>query len=105
MSQRNEKEEIIQPTKEELRAHAHNERHRIHSEMQSITESVRQGMEPEDLDEPGANWKSVHHHDPEVGIQQSRRQRIRHWKTKAWKRRKAQRAERAVQISTVIREL
>lgn len=105
MSQRNEKAEIIQPAKEELRAHAHNERHRINSELHLITDLVRHGVEPEDLDEPGANWKSVHHHDPEVGIQQSRRQRIRHWKTKAWKRRTANRRERAAQIGDVGREL
>ncbi|MCX6531150.1 MAG: hypothetical protein NTY54_02350 [Actinobacteria bacterium] len=96
MSQRHRRVEAIPPVKQELRAHAHNERHRIHSALHLITEQVQHGVEPEDIDEPGANWKPLHHHDPIIAIEKSRGQRLRHWKTKSWKRRKALRRERAL---------
>lgn len=64
MSQRHRRVEAIPPVKQELRAHAHNERHRVHSALHSMTEQVQHGVEPEDIDEPGANWKPLHHHDP-----------------------------------------
>ena len=53
-------------TKEELRAQAHGERHRIHVELQDVAHQVSGGLDPDDVHEPGAAWKPVHHHDPEV---------------------------------------
>jgi hypothetical protein len=40
----------------------------------------------------------VHHHDANVGKQLSRRKRLRHWKTKDWKRRSALRKQRASEL-------
>lgn len=53
----------------ELRAHAHNERHRIHSELHLVVDAVQHGVEPLDVTEPGPEWKPVHHHDAEVAIE------------------------------------
>jgi N-acyl-D-aspartate/D-glutamate deacylase len=82
---------------EELRAHAHGERHRIHVELHHVANQVSSGVEPEDLHEPGAAWKPLHHRDAEVAktklAKQSRR--TRHWKTKMWKRRTSIRQARA----------
>ncbi len=79
----------------ELRAHAHNERHRVHSELHLVEEAVRHGLEPDDVEEPGPEWKPLHHHDAERGREKNRRKPIKHWKTKDWKRRKANRRRRA----------
>jgi hypothetical protein len=89
MSQRHRTAEVPLPPKQELRAHAHGERHRIHVELSQVAHQVSSGLEPEDLHEPGAAWKPVHHHDAElakVKVAQQKRGR-RHWKTKMWKRR------------------
>ena len=58
---------------------------------------VSAGLEPEDLHEPGAAWKPVHHHDAEVAKTKLANQKRgrRHWKTKMWKRRTKMRQERA----------
>jgi hypothetical protein len=40
----------------------------------------------------------MHHHDAEIGREQSRRQQFKHWKTKHWKRRKVVRKQRALEI-------
>jgi hypothetical protein len=89
MSQRHRTAEVPLPPKQELRAHAHGERHRIHVELSQVAQEVSSGAEPDDLHEPGAAWKPVHHHDSEVAkAQVAKRQRgRRHWKTKMWKRR------------------
>jgi len=50
------------------------------------------------VNEPGIAWKGMHHHDAEIGREQSRRREIKHWKTKAWKRRKVARKQRALEI-------
>ena len=101
MSQRHRRIEAIPPPREELRAHAHNERHRIHSELHSITEQVQHGVEPDDIDEPGANWKPLHHHNPQISMPKNRGNNFKHWKAKSRKRRKAMRRARIAQISEI----
>ncbi|MEI8024052.1 MAG: hypothetical protein WCH63_07680 [Actinomycetota bacterium] len=101
MSQRHRRIEAIPPPREELRAHAHNERHRIHSELHLITEQVQHGIEPEDIDEPGTNWKPLHHHNSQIASQNIRGATFKHWKAKSWKRRKAMRRARIAQISEI----
>ena len=66
MSQRHRTAEVPLPPKVELRAHAHSERHRIHSELSSVANQVSAGLDPDDVHEPGAAWKPAHHHDPDV---------------------------------------
>ena len=98
MSQRHRTAEVPLPPKQEVRAHAHSERHRIHVELNQVAHQVSAGLEPEDLHEPGAAWKPVHHHDPEVARAKAAKQRKRnrrHWKTKMWKRRTKVRQEKA----------
>ena len=89
MSQRHRTAEVPLPPKQELRAHAHGERHRIHVELNQVANQVSSGLEPEDLHEPGAAWKPVHHRDSEVAKTKLAKQhrKARHWKTKMWKRR------------------
>jgi hypothetical protein len=103
MSKRHRDREAILPPKVELRAHAHNERHRVHSELHEVTNLVSHGVEPDDVIEPGPNWKPVHHHDAKVGKEHARRQRLRHWKTKDWKRRSALRKQRAIELDELRR--
>ena len=96
MSQRHRGVEAPPPTpKADLRAHAHNERHRIHTELQEVATLVSGGLSPEDVHEPGRAWV------PEPGREPFRPdndKRPRHWKLKMWKRRKALRRERAAQL-------
>jgi hypothetical protein len=90
MSQRHRTAEVPLPPKQELRAHAHGERHRIHVELNQVAHQVSGGLEPDDAHEPGAAWKPVHHHDAEVAKTKLAKQKHssrRHWKTKMWKRR------------------
>lgn len=95
MSQRHHPQEAAPPPKMDLRAHAHNERHRIHSELSAVANEVSSGLEPEDAHEPGRAWVPLHHHDAERGKASAERKRPRHWKLKMWKRRTAVRKERA----------
>jgi hypothetical protein len=97
MSQRHRTAEVPLPPKQEVRAHAHGERHRIHTELREVATQVSAGLDPSDVHEPGAAWKPVHHRDAEVAKSKaadSRRTR-RHWKTKMWKRRTKLRQARA----------
>ena len=97
MSQRHRTAEVPLPPKQELRAHAHSERHRIHVELNQVAQEVSAGLEPEDLHEPGTAWKPLHHHDSEVAknkVAKQKRSR-RHWKTKMWKRRTKMRQDKA----------
>ena len=89
MSQRHRTAEVPLPPKLELRAHAHSERHRIHVELSQVAHQVSSGLEPDEIHEPGAAWKPVHHHDAEVAKAQVAKlhRGRRHWKTKMWKRR------------------
>jgi hypothetical protein len=100
MSQRHRTAEVPLPPRQEIRAHAHSERHRIHVELQEVAQTVSAGLEPEDVHEPGTAWKPVHHHDSEVAKNKlAKRSRTkRHWKTKMWKRRTALRRERAAAL-------
>ena len=86
MSQRHRTAEVPLPPKQELRAHAHGERHRIHVELNQVAQEVSAGLDAEDLHEPGTAWKPVHHHDSEVAKEKVAKQtrNRRHWKTKMW---------------------
>lgn len=97
MSQRHRTDEVQVPIKQEVRAHAHSERHRIHVELQSVAQDVSAGIEPEDVHEPGEAWRPTHHHDAEVAKRKFAKRSLtkRHWKTKMWKRRTQMRRERA----------
>ncbi len=97
MSQRHRTAEVPLPPKQELRARAHGERHRIHVELNQVAQEVSAGLDAEDLHEPGTAWKPVHHHDSEVAKTKlrSRTRKQRHWKTKMWKRRTKMRQEKA----------
>ncbi len=98
MSQRHRTTEVQLPPKQELRAHAHSERHRIHVELNQVAQEVSGGLDPEDLHEPGRAWKPIHHHDAEVAkekLAKQRKRNRRHWKTKMWKRRTKMRQARA----------
>jgi hypothetical protein len=96
MSQRHRTAEVPLPPKQELRAHAHSERHRIHVELSNVANQVSAGLDPADLHEPGAAWKPVHHHDAEVARDKlAKRGRKRHWKLKMWKRRSKMRQAKA----------
>jgi hypothetical protein len=100
MSQRHRPTDGVQPLKQEVRAHAHSERHRIHVELQTVAKEVSAGLEPEDVHEPGAAWKPESHHDAEVAKRKlaKRNRSKRHWKTKMWKRRTQLRRDRAAQL-------
>ncbi|MBA3983606.1 MAG: hypothetical protein H0X61_08755 [Acidimicrobiia bacterium] len=97
MSQRHRTSEVPLPPKEELQAHKHSERHRIHVELNQVAHQVSAGVEPDDVHEPGAAWKPYHHHDSEFAKNKlgKRKRRMRHWKTKMWKRRTALRQAKA----------
>jgi hypothetical protein len=97
MSQRHRTAEVPLPPKQEVRARAHGERHRIHVELNQVAQEVSAGQDADDLHEPGTAWKPVHHHDSEVAknkVAKQGRDR-RHWKTKMWKRRTKIRQEKA----------
>jgi hypothetical protein len=82
MSQRHRTVEVPLPPKQELRAHAHSERHRIHVELSNVANQVSAGHDPADLHEPGTAWKPVHHHDAELAREKDakRTRRQRHWR-------------------------
>ena len=95
MSNRNRNPDQAPAPRAELRAHAHNERHRVNSELHQAVDAVSHGLEPIDIEEPGPEWKPLHHHDAQTGIAKSMRQPLKHWKTKDWKRRNIVRRQRA----------
>lgn len=101
MSQRHHMQEAAPPPKMDLRAKAHNERHRIHSELSSVATLVSSGLEPEDVHEPGRAWVPLHHHDAERGKASAEKKRPRHWKMKMWKRRTAMRKERNAEMRMI----
>jgi len=100
MSQRHRTVEVPVPIKQEVRAHAHSERHRIHVELQSVAQDVSAGIDPHDVHEPGEAWRPTSHHDPEVAKIKFAKRGVtkRHWKTKMWKRRTQVRRQRAEAI-------
>ena len=95
MSKRHRSQEVAPPPKMDLRAHAHNERHRIHSELHAVASQVSAGSAPDEVHEPGRAWVPLHHHDPDVAKAHSGRPDQRHWKTKMWKRRSTVRRAKA----------
>jgi hypothetical protein len=96
MSKRHRGEEAVPLPKAELRAHAHNERHRVKGRLNEMADLVSHGVEPDDVVEPGAAWKPTHHHDAERAVKKLNGTRNkRHWKVKEWKRRTALRQQKA----------
>jgi hypothetical protein len=95
MSSRHRSQEVAPPPKMDLRAHAHNERHRIHSELHAVASQVSAGSAPDEVHEPGRAWVPMHHHDAERAKAEAARRPVRHWKTKMWKRRTAVRKAKA----------
>ena len=100
MSQRNRDHDVPMQVKQEVRAHAHSERHRIHMELQSAAKDISGGIDPADVHEPGAAWKPMHHHDASVAKSKlaKRSATKRHWKTKMWKRRTQLRLDRTAAL-------
>ena len=95
MSQRHRSQEAVPPPKMDSRAHAHNERHRIHSELDAVAAKVSAGYEPDELHEPGRAWVPSHHHDAEKARAGNGNDGKRHWKMKMWKRRTSVSKEKA----------
>ena len=95
MSQRHRNQEAAPLPKVELRAHARGERHRITTELHSVADLVSSGLEPDDVEEPGAAFKPVHHHDAEKALKKASGRPQRHWKVKDWKRRTSVRRAKA----------
>lgn len=93
MSQRHRSQDVAPPPKMDLRAHAHNERHRINSELHALATQVSAGYEPDEIHEPGPAWVPEHHRSADKVKAPARYQR--HWKMKMWKRRSAVRREKA----------
>ncbi len=94
MSQRH-RQEAVPPPKMDTRAHAHNERHRINSELHSVATQVSGGLEPDEVHEPGPAFAPTHRHNTEKAIRNSAPKSLRHWKLKEWKRRSAVRKAKA----------
>ena len=64
------------------------------------------GLEPDDADEPGAEWKPVHHHDADLAkakLAKSSRS-LRHWKLKSWKRRTTERRAKAEALRLTVEQ-
>jgi hypothetical protein len=93
MSKRHRSEQVA-PARAEVRAQARGERHRIHAELHTAAAQVEAGVEPDDVMDPGPQWKPEHHHDVERLAKPVNR-RLRHWKVKDWKRRTLRRQQRA----------
>lgn len=99
MSQRHRSDGVAPLPRQELRAHAHAERHRIHSELHLLSTAVGHVVEVDEADEPGVGFKPAHHHDADRARAKVRGDgKGRHWKRKEWKRRTAQRRARAVAL-------
>jgi hypothetical protein len=95
MSKRHRTDEAVPLPRAELRAHAHAERHRVRGELHGLAELVSHGVEPDDVVDPGAEWKPSHHHDAARAIKKlDGSRRLRHWKVKDWKRRTVVRRQR-----------
>jgi hypothetical protein len=95
MSQRHRSLETAPPPRMDLRAHAHNERHRIHCELNAVAAQVTGGSLPDEVHEPGRAWVPQHHHDAERAKATAGHGGKRHWKMKMWKRRSSLRQAKA----------
>jgi hypothetical protein len=100
MSQRHRDADLPVSAKEEQRARAHSERHRIHVELSNVAAQISAGVDPADVHEPGTAWKPEHHRDPDVAKSKlaNHARRRRHWKLKMWKRRTTMRQQRAAAL-------
>jgi hypothetical protein len=98
MGKRHRSEDLVPAPKADARAHARGERHRVHTELHGVAGLVSNGLEPDDVMEPGPAWRPESHHEPERALRRRGRARLRHWKVKAWKRRTTIRRARAVQV-------
>lgn len=95
MSKRHRSADQAPVPKAEVRAQARGERHRITTELHSVAGQVSGGLEPDDVDGPGAAFKPVHHRDAERAKKKANGRPMKHWKFKDWKRRSAVRKSRA----------
>lgn len=84
----------------EIDAHRRGERRRIRVGLAQLTGPVADDA-VDDLYAPGPSWRPERHHNPERAAR-STRDRLAHWKQKAWKRRTASRARR-VAIESALR--
>ncbi|PIE32669.1 MAG: hypothetical protein CSA55_03115 [Ilumatobacter coccineus] len=90
MSQRHRTSDSPTPPKQELRAQAHSERHRVQVELNKAAQLVSAGLEPDDVHEPANRWRPPQRRDAAVAkakLAKQKRRNRRHWKTKMWKRR------------------
>ena len=94
MSNRHRSQDSVPVPRMEVRAHAHNERHRIGAKLHQVADLISNGVDADDVLEPGPEWKPTHHHDVEKATRKSEKE-IKHWKSKAWKRRNAVRKAKA----------
>jgi hypothetical protein len=105
MSRRNRSEDVPMTAWEERRAHAKGERHRIAAELHAVAVHVDTRSGIDDAIEPGPAWKPDHHHSADVAKKQAAStSSLRHWKSKAWKRRSAARKERNLALGQLILE-
>lgn len=96
MSQRHRSAETVPPAKAEVRAHAHGERHRIHTELQSVAAQVSSGVDPDDIHEPGPAWVVPENAARIERTWREGKSKVRkHWKLKMWKRRTSLRLAKA----------
>lgn len=87
------KGDSLPPERRSVRAHAHYERQRIHTELARATDALNAGLEAEDVDDPANEWHPPRHREH----RRSRPKReVRHWKAKFWKRRSSARQRRNV---------
>lgn len=91
---------------EERRSHAKGERHRISAELHAVATQVDTRTGIDDAAEPGPAWKPDHHHSAEIAKkqQESVHRGLRHWKSKAWKRRSTVRKERNLATGQILLE-
>jgi hypothetical protein len=101
MSKRHHSQETVPPPRVELRAHAHNERHRINAALHEVAGIVSNGVAAEDVHEPGIEWRVEAHHDKDRAIKKQSGAGLRHWKTKEWKRRSVERKRRAIAFRAI----
>ena len=93
MSNRHRTSEVVLPHHEERRVQSRSERHRVSTALADVAGQIQGGAAPEDVDEPGVEFRAERHHDSTRTRPSTRRRR--HWKLKMWKRRTAARREKA----------
>ena len=95
MSGRHHSADFVPAPRADLRAHAHNERHRVHSELHLAEEAMRHGTDALDVIDPADEWKPGHNHGDRRRRDRGHAKAVKHWKQKMWKRRSAERKRRA----------